>query len=193
MYDRLKQILSLHTKKHINDPGLKNAAVLVPLFNKNEELHILFIKRSNSVFYHKGQISFPGGRVQDTDTSLKDAALRESWEEIGLRPVDAEIIGELDDTPTRTTGFLISPFVALIPYPYHFTMSPEEIVGIIEIPISSLLDKSSYKRRRVNDEGELITASTYQYKGQVIWGATARIVTQLLDLIKYTGKRSSIF
>ena len=184
MNDRLKQIFSTRHKKRINNDKLKSAAVLLPLFNKSCELHILFIKRSSSVFYHKGQISFPGGQIQDTDVSLKDTALRESWEEIGLSPEDAEIIGELDDTPTRTSHFLISPFVAFIPYPYTFTPSPDEIDEIFEVPLASLLDRSSYRRRRVTDEGDSILTNTYRYNELIIWGATARILKQLLDLIK---------
>ena len=180
----LHNIFSRHHKKRILNSNLKPAAVLIPLFYKKSELHILFIKRSNSVVYHKGQISFPGGQIQKTDANLQDTALRESWEEIGLSPQDAEIIGELDDTRTRTTRFLISPFIASIPYPYKFKINPQEISGIMEVPVTSLMDRSSYKRRRVIDEGESILTFTYDYNGEIIWGATARILKQLLELLK---------
>ena len=105
MDDYLKHILSSRQKKTINDKGLKPAAVLVPLFYVGKELHILFTRRSNKVLYHKGQISFPGGRPHKIDPDFLHTALRESWEEIGLKSEDIQILGELDNTPTITTGF----------------------------------------------------------------------------------------
>src|SRR4030042_879372 len=123
----LRQIFSSRQKKRSTDKKLNAAAVLVPLFSDGKEYHILLTKRSSTVLQHKGQISFPGGKPHKTDSSLLETALRESREEIGLQPKDAEIIGELDDTPTKTSGFIISPFVALIPYPYKFVRNPHEI------------------------------------------------------------------
>ncbi len=136
------------------------------------------------MLHHKGQISFPGGKPHKTDFNLMETALRESWEEIGLEPEDVEIVGELDDTPTTTSGFIISPFVALIPYPYKFTKNPGEIAEILDIPLSALMDKSSFKQESLVDDSELITAYTYEYKGWIIWGATARIIKQLLDSLQ---------
>jgi len=104
----LRQIFSFRQKKILTDKKLKAAAVLVPLFSDGKEYRLLLTKRSNDVLYHKGQISFPGGKPYKTDSSLLETALRESCEEIGLDPKDVEIIGELDDTPTTTSGFLIS-------------------------------------------------------------------------------------
>ncbi len=132
--------------------------------------------------HHKGQISFPGGARSKTDTTLLDTALRESWEEIGLEAKDAEIVGELDDTPTTTSGFNISPFVAFIPYPYKFTLSPYEIEEIFSISISALLHKASRKEERYTFGSQTFVNYSYEYEGRVIWGATARIVEQLLEI-----------
>src|SRR4030042_4558077 len=177
----LRQIFASRQKKRSTDKKLNAAAVLVPLFSDGKEYHILLTKRSSTVLQHKGQISFPGGKPHKADSSLLETALRESWEEVGLDPKDVEVIGELDDTPTTTTGFLISPFVALIPYPYKFTKNPSEIDDILDIPLSALMDKSCFKQEYVIDEGDkTITAYSYEYSGRIIWGATANIIKQLL-------------
>lgn len=184
MNDRFKKIFSSRQKKRLTSKNLNAAAVLVPLFYDGKEYRVLLTQRSNKVLHHKGQISFPGGKPHKADTSLLDTAIRESWEEIGLNPGDVEIIGELDDTPTRTSGFSISPFIALIPYPYTFTRNPYEIDDILDVPLSALMDPSHCKQNVVDDDGESITASTYEYNGRIIWGATANIIKQLLDTLK---------
>jgi len=180
----LRQIFSCRQKKKLTDKKLNSAAVLVPLFSDGEEYHLLLTQRSSDVLQHKGQISFPGGKPHKADFSLLETALRESWEEIGLDPKDVEILGELDDTPTITSGFLISPFVALIPYPYKFVRNPHEIAEILDIPLSALMDKSRFKQEHVIDNDETVTTYTYEYQGRVIWGATANIIKQLLDSLQ---------
>ena len=179
-----RQIFSSRKKQILTDKKLNAAAVLVPLFNDGKEYCLLLTKRSNDVLYHKGQISFPGGKPYKTDASLLETALRESNEEIGLDPKDVEIIGELDDTPTTTSGFLISPFVAVIPYPYKFIRNPGEIAEILDVPISALMDKSRFKQEYMNEGDETIKTYTYEYNGRVIWGATADIIKQLLDTLQ---------
>ena len=180
----LRQIFSCRQKKRLTDKKLNAAAVLVPLFSDGKEYHLLLTQRSSDVLQHKGQISFPGGKPHKADSSLLETALRESWEEIGLDPKDVEIVGELDDTPTITSGFLISPFVALIPYPYKFIRNPHEIAEILDIPLSDLMDKSRFKQEHVIDNNETVTTYTYEYNGRVIWGATANIIKQLLDSLQ---------
>lgn len=178
----LKQIFSSRQKNKLIDKNLKTAAVLVPLFNDGKEYHVLLTQRSDDVLLHKGQISFPGGKPHKTDANLLDTALRESWEEIGLKPKDAQIIGELDDTPTKVTGFIISPFVALIPYPYEFIKNPRETTEILFVPLSVLMDNSNFNQEPMDNDG--IPNYTYEYKGRIIWGATARIIKQLLDTLR---------
>jgi 8-oxo-dGTP pyrophosphatase MutT (NUDIX family) len=182
MIDYLKHILSSRQKKLHYDKNLKPAAVLVPLFSDGEELHILFTRRSEEVFHHKGQISFPGGRPHEKDSDLRQTALRESWEEIGLKPEDVRILGELDDTPTVTTGFNIRPFVGIIPFPYSFKLNKAETTALLDIPFQALLDDSAYSHDAMDSEG--IKQAAYVYHGQTIWGATARIVKQLVDILR---------
>jgi hypothetical protein len=95
-----------------------------------------------------------------------------------------EIIGELDDTPTRISGFLISPFVALIPYPYKFTKDPRETDEILDFPLSALMDHTSFKQEFTKNNEDGLPDYTYEHKGNIIWGATARIIKQLLDSLR---------
>lgn len=182
MEDKLRQALASRKKLEISNLGLIESAVLVPIFCKDGEYHILFTQRSEQVPQHKGQVSFPGGAKTTTDATLMDTALRESREEVGLKAEDVDIVGELDDTPTTTSGFNISPFVAFIPYPYKFTMSPFEISEIFSVPFSALLHKAKKRKERYNFGGQVFVGYTYEYQGRVIWGATAKIVQQLLKL-----------
>jgi 8-oxo-dGTP pyrophosphatase MutT (NUDIX family) len=183
----LRQILSSRPKRHRSSNNYTESAVLIPIFCKDDSYSILFTRRSKNLLHHSGQISFPGGVRSKGDTTLLDTALRESCEEIGLKPADAEIIGELDDTPTTTSSFLITPFVALIPYPYQFTPNPNEIIDIFDVSIPSLLYEITVRTEPEVIDGEPITEYFYEYGERVIWGATARILTQLLDAIRATG------
>ena len=182
MQQRIKQILSRRHKRRIVDPGLVRSAVLVPIYDKQGEYHILFIKRTQKVKEHKGQISFPGGAYDDKDDTLLNTALRECAEEIGLMAGDVKVLGELDDVVTQGSGYIISPFVAVIPWPYQFKANRVEIEEIIEVPISVLLDiRPSQQETKVMD-GETVTSFFYHYEDRVIWGATARMLNQFLDI-----------
>jgi 8-oxo-dGTP pyrophosphatase MutT (NUDIX family) len=182
MKEKLRRALASCQKLKIDDPGLTQAAVLLPIFCKDGEYHIVFTKRSDRVLHHKGQISFPGGARSQEDATLAETALRESWEELGLKTRDVEIVGELDDTPTTTSGFNISPFVAFIPYPYKFSLSPYEISEVFNVPISALLHKAKVKEEHHTFDGQVYAGHSYEYEGRVIWGATAKIVEQFLQV-----------
>jgi 8-oxo-dGTP pyrophosphatase MutT (NUDIX family) len=184
MKEKLRQFLASRPKTRLSDRGLTEAAVLVPIFCKDGEYHILFTQRSDQVQHHKGQISFPGGARSKADASPLDTALRESWEEIGVEAKDVEILGELDDTPTTISHFNISPFVALIPYPHEFRLNHYEIDEIFSVPVSALLHKAN-KKEGYSTFGNNVSADYfYEYDGKVIWGATARIVQQFIEVWK---------
>lgn len=180
--DKVRETLSGIKKKAIYDATLTPSAVLLIFYKKGQEYHILFTQRTFKVEHHKGQISFPGGVYQDEDKILEVTALRESHEEIGVKQEDVEILGELDDHATPSL-FLISPFVATIPYPYEFRLNPEEIEKIIEVPISSLLNKEIFRKEYWYRQEELVPMYFYKYGRETIWGATAKILTQFLTLI----------
>jgi 8-oxo-dGTP pyrophosphatase MutT (NUDIX family) len=183
--DDIKQILAEREKKVVlfsNEPRHTSAA-LIPVFNKGGEYHVMLTKRTEELKYHKGQICFPGGSPHDEDGSLRDTALREAYEEVGIRPEDVEILGELDSTGTLTSDFLITPFVGIIPYPYEFTVSKLEIDELIEVPLSVLAEDSNYWEEIYSADGVIGKASFFKYKDKVIWGATARILKQLIELV----------
>ena len=178
----IRYLLSSRERKAIEHPYFSHAAVLVPLFNKEGNCHLLFTKRSEEVKYHKGEISFPGGAVDEEDSELVNTALREASEEIGLKENDVQIIGVLDDIVT-VTEFIVTPFVGLFPYPYPFRTSPIEIAELIEVPLSVLLDEECFSEREIIRMGRKEIVYAYQYGDHIIWGATARILKQFLDLI----------
>jgi 8-oxo-dGTP pyrophosphatase MutT (NUDIX family) len=160
---------------------------LVPLFKKGADCHLLFTKRSDQVKYHKGEISFPGGVVDEEDLELISTALREADEEIGLKKNDVQILGILDDIVT-VTEFIVTPIVGLFPYPYLFKVSEVEIAELIEVPLSSLLREKSFSEKEIIRGGRKEIVYAYQYEKHIIWGATARILKQFLDLIASARK-----
>jgi len=179
---RLELQMSLCQKTYVTLGGLIASAVLIPVYEVADEGYVVFTKRTQLVDSHKGQICFPGGRCHDGEMPC-DTALRESWEEIGLRPADARMVGELDDSITLFTDYLMTPFVAEIPFPYRFEVNTAEVEEIITVPVSALLDDSNYTETTQIYRDEAYLACTYRYGDHIIWGATARILKQMLDLL----------
>jgi 8-oxo-dGTP pyrophosphatase MutT (NUDIX family) len=180
--DQIRKKISSRQRRVIEHPPFSHAAVLVPLFQKDKDCHLLFTKRSEEVKYHKGEISFPGGMVDEEDKELINTALREADEEIGLKERDVQIIGVLDDIVT-ITEFIVTPIVGLFPYPYPFKVSEVEIAELIEVPLASLLEEDCFSEREIFRGGQKEVVYAYQYGKHIIWGATARILKQFLDLI----------
>jgi 8-oxo-dGTP pyrophosphatase MutT (NUDIX family) len=183
--DQIGKILSSRKRKVIEHHPFSHAAVLVPLFQKEGDCHLLFTKRSEQVKYHKGEISFPGGVVDEEDKELINTALREAFEEIGLKEDDVKIIGVLDDIVT-VTEFIVTPIVGFFTYPYPFKVSEVEIAELIEVPLASLLEEDCFSEREIFRGGQNEIVYAYQYERHIIWGATARILKQFLDLIPST-------
>lgn len=157
------------------------AAVLLLLYEKNGEPHIVLTRRTNYVEHHKGETSFPGGAFDATDGDLLTTALRETEEEIGVRPEDVEVLGRLDDIVT-ITDFLVSPFVGVLASPdYPFVVNANEVAELVEVPLRHLMDERNLERtvRPFHDRSVLIF--TYHYGDHRVWGATARILKGFLD------------
>jgi 8-oxo-dGTP pyrophosphatase MutT (NUDIX family) len=188
--DQIGKMLSSRQRRVIEHPPFSHAAVLVPLFQKDGDCYLLFTKRSEEIKYHKGEISFPGGVVDEEDRELIHTALREAREEIGLKESDVQIIGVLDDIVT-ITEFIVTPIVGLFPYPYPFKVSEVEIAELIEVPLAPLLKKDCFSEREIFRGGEREIVYAYQYGKHIIWGATARILNQFLDLIPISKNTKS--
>ena len=175
----LRRALLPYRLRASSDSTLIAAAVLVLVYPKEGEYCILLNKRTHLVEHHKDEMSFPGGRKDGSDITLLDAALRETHEEMGVRPEDVDVLGRLDDTST-STGFLITPFVGTMPDPYEFFPSDEEVAAVVEIPISALMDATSLRDEIRIVDSMLVNAPTYAHEGHLIHGATGRLLKQLL-------------
>jgi 8-oxo-dGTP pyrophosphatase MutT (NUDIX family) len=162
-------------------PGEIAAAVLVPLYEDGGELHAVFTKRNADLRRHAGEISFPGGRRDDQE-ELRDTALREAEEEIGLAREDVEIVGALPPTGTIVTNYVIYPFVGLIEPGGKFRPNPIEVDQVVELSLSRLV--AGFERKRLIRRGVPIKTDTYTVDSNFIWGATARIVGTLLERLE---------
>jgi 8-oxo-dGTP pyrophosphatase MutT (NUDIX family) len=162
-------------------PGAKQAAVLVPLFLAGGALHAVFTERRADLRRHPGEISFPGGRRDETDADLPGTALRECHEEIGLPPEAVELLGALQPTPTFVTNYAIYPFVGLIEPGFAWVLQEREVAQVLELPLDAL--RAGYGRRRLVRRGMPFRTDTYAASGHLIWGATARIVADLFERI----------
>jgi 8-oxo-dGTP pyrophosphatase MutT (NUDIX family) len=184
MKDRIKAALSTYQPEAIEiEPGSEAAAVLVLLYQHQGREHVIFQKRTDQVRDHKGQISFPGGAVDPGDVDLVATALRETHEEIGVHPDHIEILGQLDDMVT-ISNFRVTPFVGWLDrYPYEWRFSEEEVAYLLEVPLDHLRNPASLvpDRRLIN--GRERTFQSYQWGDDLIWGATARMLSNFLDVV----------
>ena len=166
------------------DPeGLMPAAVMILLYRKDGEYCVLLNKRSMTVEHHKGEMSFPGGARDPEDSDFEDTARRETHEEMGILPEDVTILGRLDDNVTRS-NFLVKVFVGTIPYPYEFRPSTHEIAEVVEIPLDTLRDPASWRWDSRLEEGVRTSVRSYGYGQHLVYGATAKILDQFLDVVE---------
>jgi len=178
-----RERLGARERRVVAGGPLVKAAVLVPIVDRGEPF-LVFAKRTEHVGTHRGQISFPGGRLDPSDRGLLEAALRESEEEIGLPRGVVEPLGALDDTETVATQFVITPFVALVRVPVAWQPDGREIEKVIEVPLATLRDRANLRveyRERAGAQHEVLF---WDYQGETIWGATARILKHYLDLLE---------
>ena len=166
------------------DTTAKRAAVLVPFFERAGEYHLLFTLRTSNLPTHKGDVSFPGGRADKKDASLLHTALRESEEELGLCPSDVQMIGPLDDLRTMASNYVVTPYVGQIPHPYDFQPNAWEVAEIFSVPFTFLADRGNLNAETWLYDGATIPIQTYRYRGYKIWGATQRMIENMLDILK---------
>jgi 8-oxo-dGTP pyrophosphatase MutT (NUDIX family) len=164
--------------------GLLPAGVLAPVFEAEAEVSLLFTQRTMHLRDHQGQISFPGGVRDLGDPNLLATALRETEEEIGLKPGEVEILGAL--TPVATvTGYWINPFVALIPYPYEFHLNHHEVKHLLVFPVAAFCVPERWSTGTYVYKNQSRQVCCWKYQDTVIWGATARV---LLDFLSRLGE-----
>ena len=163
-------------------PGRTNAAVLIPLFLRSAELVAVFTERRADLRRHAGEISFPGGRQDRPDEDLRHTALREAHEEIGLDPAGVELVGALPPVATFATGYRVLPFVGAVEPHQRWRPQEAEVARVLELPLPALVRGS--QSRRLLRRGVPIPTPTYTVEGHFIWGATARMVEQLLERLR---------
>jgi len=158
------------------------ASVLIPLISHPQGLTVLFTQRTTHLRSHSGQVSFPGGRAEPGDASAEFTALRETEEEIGLRPSAVEVLGRLPDYRTRT-GYRVTPVVGLLTPPVAFRPDPNEVAEIFEVPLLFLLDERNRQRRTREFQGQQVGYYVFEYGEKVIWGATAGMLVNLHKML----------
>ncbi len=185
-FDDLRDALATRGHRDLGAPpaGVRSAAVLAPLFLRDGEPHLLFIRRAEGAYSHAGQIAFPGGKRGARDADPLATALREAEEEVGIRGRDVEVLGRLDDYDTVVSGFRVAPFVGVIPFPYPFRSDAREVASLLEIPLSRLLDPAIYRELPIPAVGEHRTLYSYTVDENVVWGATAAMVRQFLAVVR---------
>ncbi len=180
--DRIKSALSRYTPRKIDCSSAVPAGVLIPLFNKEHHPYLLLTLRTDTVEHHKGQISFPGGARERGDSGLLHTALREAEEEIGIAASVFTVLGELDDFLT-VTNFLVTPFVATMPYPYQAVPNRDEVAELLEIPFHIFLTDQFFEMKQRTYQGVTYPVYFYYYRHYVIWGATAFILNRFVELV----------
>ncbi|MFH0989270.1 MAG: CoA pyrophosphatase [bacterium] len=182
----IRQFLSSYQRDPIDTRGLTRASVLMLLFLKAGELHLLLTKRTEDVEHHKGQISFPGGTQDDEDSDSIATALREAEEEVGLLRNQVCVLGVLDDYATPT-GFVITPVVGYVETLPALQMNEQEVAELIEVPLAAFQGMGKETVRRMERNGVVRDVYFYYYQGHEIWGVTAAMIRLFLDELN-TGR-----
>ena len=171
--------------QHKQYPSARNAAVLITLFEENDETYISFIRRASTLRAHSGEIAFPGGASDVSDVSLIMTALREAQEEIGLTSSRVEVLGIMPTVFTVVSNFLITPVVAYLPQgPGPLQLQESEVSEIIFLPLRGLANPAIYHTEQWIRDNVPHTVSFFDYGIYRIWGATAHMLTMLLELLK---------
>jgi len=166
--------------------GNSASAVLVPIFGRGAASKVLFVRKSAHLAKHAGQLGFPGGRVETSDADIAAAALREAWEEVGLSPLSVEIIGRLNDERTFVTDYHISPLVGWVENPPElWRVDAREIEYAVEVDLAEILSSEPVSWVEFTFSGVTYKAPRYEFSdGVVVWGASARILYDLVDRLR---------
>lgn len=185
VFGALREALSNRPQETLTFPGFRRAAVLVPLLHAPDSLHLLFTVRSSSLSNHAGQIAFPGGRLDAGETPTQ-AALRETFEETGLRAAEGAILGRLRDQPSPAR-YLVTPLVAVLAWPQPLRPNPLEVADIFTVPLRDLLALSPRQEAR-QLEGQRRVLNYYTHPSpqgeRLIWGLTGNVLADFLEVVR---------
>jgi len=182
MKERIRKALAGRRRLEIAESDGYPAAVTLLLYENAGTYHVILTARTSKVEHHKNEVSFPGGARDPGDIDELATALRETQEEIGVRPEDVEVLGVLDDLVT-VSNFRVTPFVGLIPYPYAFAPNEHEVAEILEVPLDHLLDAANQFEEERERGGARVKMRSFRFRDYVVWGATARMLSQFLGLV----------
>lgn len=165
--------------------SVRKAAVMMLFYPKNGVTHLLLIVRNSYPGVHSSQIAFPGGKVEEIDFDLKQTALRETHEEIGIHPNDIDVIRDFSSIYIPPSNFLVYPFLGVSQTELTFNLQEEEVAGIIELPLSALLDDTIMSIKNLETSySKLIEVPVFQIEEHTVWGATAMMLSELKDVLK---------
>lgn len=167
--------------EHLPPGGFARAAVLVPLLEKDGAAHVLLTRRPARMSRHAGQLSFPGGRIEPGEDSLA-AALREAHEEVALEPARADVMGRLSETLVLQSAFRLTPWVAWVPHPYPYAAAPAEVEAILLVPVAALTTPGAHRVEPREAYGMSLDVHFFSVGPDVVWGATGRILYELVSL-----------
>ena len=163
-------------------PGLRPAGVLIPLIERGSSLSVLLPERSADLKHHAGQVSFPGGGMEAGDADIAATALRETHEEVGIRPEQIDVAGYLQPTPT-VTGYAVTPVIGFVKHDYSLRIDRTEVESAFEVPLEFLMDETNEEHSEREFEGMTVSVVTFHYDGYRIWGATAGMLLTLRSKI----------
>jgi len=167
------------------DNNVRRAAVMMLFYPKNEITHLLLIVRNSYPGIHSSQIAFPGGKVEISDADLKETALRETYEEVGIHPSKIAVIRDFSSVYIPPSNFLVYPFLGVSSSALEFKLQEEEVAGIIEMPLSMLLDDSIIMNKKLDTSyAKSIDVPVFQIEQHVVWGATEMMLSELKDVLK---------
>lgn len=168
-------------------PGARPSAVLIPIYDEGDGAVVVLTRRAQHLRSHKGEVSFPGGR-QEPDEAPHETALREAHEEVALDVADVELVGELDPLATYSSQSLIVPYVGLLAGRPELVAQESEVEAILHVPLADLLDRDAYREELWRFPQGYHALYFFEIEGDTIWGATARILHQLLSIVTGTGR-----
>ena len=163
--------------------NLRPAGVLIPIVQRRRDLTILMTRRSDDLTHHAGQVSFPGGRMEETDADIVETALRETEEEVGIARHLVTVLGQMPPTPT-ITGYAVTPTVGLIEDDVQLSLDPGEVADAFEVPLEYLMDTRNYRESYREFRGQQLKVVEVRFDGQRIWGATAFMLSRFIKHIE---------